>query len=80
MIDTEIYKVLPNGQTLVRTYSTEDKMIERDGVLYGEAIDDATFGYEYTETGIPIEGEDATEDATEADYLRALERLGVAND
>ena len=76
MIDTEIYKVLANGKTLVRTYSTEGMMIERDGVQYGEAIDDAAFGFEYTETDIPIEGESATE----ADYLKALERLGVAND
>lgn len=76
MIDIEIYKVLPNVQTLVRTYSTEGNMIERDGVLYEEAIDDASFAYAYTETDIPIEGESATE----ADYLKALERLGVAND
>lgn len=76
MIDTEIYKMLPNGKTLVRTYSTEGKMIERDGVLYSEAIDDASFAYAYTETNIPIEGESATE----ADYIKALERLGVTDD
>ena len=76
MIDTEIYKVRPDGTTLIRTYSTDGKMIERDGIQYGEAIDDAAFGFEYTETDIPIEGESATE----ADYLKALERLGVAND
>lgn len=76
MIDREIYKVLSNGKTLVRTYSTAGMMIERDGFQYGEAIDDAAFGYAYTETDIPIEGESATE----ADYLEALERLGVADD
>lgn len=76
MIDTQIYKVLPNGKTLIRIYSTEGKMIERNGSLYGEAIDDASFGYAYNETDIPIEGESATE----ADYLKALERLGVTND
>lgn len=76
MIDTQIYKALPNGKTLIRTYSTNGMMIERDGVQYGEAIDDATFAYAYTETDIPIEGESPTE----ADYLRALERLGVTDD
>lgn len=76
MIKTVPYKALPNGKTLVRTYSTEDKMIERDGVRYSEAIDDASFGYEYTETDIPVE----IESATEEDYLTALGRLGVTDD
>ena len=76
MIDTQIYKVLPNGKTLIRTYSTDGKIIERDGVQYSEAIDDASFAHVYTETNIPIEGESATE----ADYIKALERLGVTND
>lgn len=76
MIKTEPYKVLTNGKQLIRTYSTNGMMIERDGVLYGEAIDDASFAYAYTETDIPIEGESPTE----ADYLIALERLGVTDD
>lgn len=76
MIETKIYKALPDGRTLIRTYSTTGMMIERDDVLYSEAIDDTAFGYAYTETDIPIEGESATE----ADYLEALERLGVTDD
>lgn len=71
MIITEVYK-----DNLVRTHSDKGMYIERDGVLYGEAIDIADFGYTYTETDKPIE----TEQATEADYLSALERLGVKND
>ena len=76
MIKTEYYKTLKNGTELIRTYSTDGRMIERDGVQYGEAIDDASFAYAYTETDTPIEGESATEE----DYIKALERLGVGND
>lgn len=76
MIKTEYYKTLKNGAILNRTYSTDGMMIERDGVLYGEAIDDASFGYEYNETDIPVDSESATEE----DYIKALERLGVTND
>ena len=76
MIVTENYRDLPDGTTLVRTYSTTGMMIERDGIQYGEAIDDASLGYTYTETDIPAEGESATEE----DYLTALERLGVTDD
>lgn len=76
MIKTEIYKVLPSGKTLTRTYSTLCRMIERDGVQYSEAIDDASFAYEYTETEIPCESATATEE----DYLTALGRLGVTDD
>ena len=58
MIKTEIFKILPDGKTLVRTYSTEGKMVERDGIIYSEAIDDASFGYEYRETSVAIEDEE----------------------
>ncbi|MBR4308901.1 MAG: hypothetical protein IKT58_04805 [Oscillospiraceae bacterium] len=78
MIKTEVYKVLPGGKTLVRTYSTTGRMILREGLMYSEAIDDASFGYAYEETNVPAEGEDSM--AAEEDYLRALERLGVSND
>ena len=50
MIKTEYYKTLKNGTELVRTYSTLGMYIERDGVQYGEAVDDASFAYTYTET------------------------------
>lgn len=71
MIVTEVYK-----DNLIRTYSDKGMYIERDGVQYTEVIDIADFGYTYTETDKPIEAEQATE----ADYLQALERLGVTND
>ena len=57
MVLTEFYKILANGITLNRTYSTLGMYIERDGVMYSEAIDNAAFGYEYTETDILIEDE-----------------------
>lgn len=66
----------PYNDKLVRAYSDKGMSIERDGEPYSEAIDLKEFGYAYTETDIPIE----TEQATEADYLQALERLGVKND
>lgn len=71
MIITEVYK-----DNLIRTYSSTGMYIERDGVQYAEAVDIAAFGYTYTETDTPIE----TEEATEADYIQALERFGVTND
>ena len=58
MIDMEIYKVTSDGRTLIRTYSTLNMYIERDGVQYSEAIDDIAFGYKYNETDIPIEKEE----------------------
>lgn len=39
-----------NGKEFVRTYSDSGFLIERDGVLYGEAIDPADSGRTYTET------------------------------
>lgn len=63
-----------NGKEYTRTWSDLDMMIERDGALYEEAIDPADSGRSYTETDQPIihEGE-----AEEADYIAALEDLGV---
>ena len=74
MIKTENLTI--NGKEFVRTYSDSGMMVERDGVMYSEAIDPADSGRTYTETDEPIEGEDATE----ADYLAALEKLGVSAD
>ena len=53
MIIVEKYK-----DNLVRTYSDKGMCIERDGVLYNDAIDLKEFGYTYTETDIPIETEE----------------------
>ena len=54
MIIKEELKI--KNRDFVRQYSDKNVMIERDGVQYGEAIDPAEFGREYTETDIPIEG------------------------
>jgi hypothetical protein len=53
MIVTEKY-----NDKLIRTYSSIGMYIERVGVMYGEAIDIAAFGYVYNETNIPIESEE----------------------
>ena len=53
MILTENLTV--NGKAFVRTWSDSGKLIERDGVLYGEAIDPAEYGRVYTETDEDIE-------------------------
>ena len=57
-IITEYYGTRKDGVVLVRTYSDASMMIERDGVLYSEAIDPEGMGRTYTETDIPIESED----------------------
>lgn len=56
MIVKEKYK-----DNLIRTYSSTGMYIERDGVLYADAIDIEDFGYVYTETAIPIEMDDLEE-------------------
>ena len=50
MIITEFYRTREDGVNLIRTYSDEGYMIERDGVLYEEAIDPENSGRVYTET------------------------------
>lgn len=64
MIITEYYRTRSDGVILNRTYSDAGMMIERDGVQYSEAIDPAELNRQYTETDIPIETEDETEDET----------------
>lgn len=76
MIVTEYFRIRDDGVVLNRTYSDLGMMIERDGVLYSEAIDPADSGRTYTESAELIEGEEATE----ADYLAALDKLGVSED
>lgn len=76
MIVTEYYMTRADGVVLNRTFSNAGMMIERDGVRYSEAIDPADSGRTYTETDEPVEG--FAEDATETDYLNALNRLGVS--
>ncbi len=55
MIVTEFYKTREDGVRLVRTYSDRGKMLERDGVVYSEAIDPEDSGRVYTESAVDVE-------------------------
>lgn len=55
MIVTEFYKTREDGVRLVRTYSDAGKLIERDGVVYEEAIDPEDSGRVYAETEVDME-------------------------
>ena len=55
MLITEYYKTLDDGTVLNRTYSDIGMRVERDGVLYDEAIDPAELNREYTESNVPTE-------------------------
>lgn len=50
-------RVIINEKEFVRTYSDRIKMIERDGVMYEDAIDPTDLATErkYTETEVDIE-------------------------
>lgn len=54
MIIQEYYMTRSDGVRLIRTYSNRKMMIERDGVMYDEAIDPEDLHREYTETDTPI--------------------------
>lgn len=54
MIIQEYYTTRSDGIRLIRTYSNRGFMIERDGVMYDEAIDPEDLHREYTETNTPI--------------------------
>ena len=54
-----------NGVMYAYTYSDSGFMIERDGVEYAEAIDVEGAPYTYTETEMPIE----TPEMTDEEYL-----------
>lgn len=71
MIQTE--KLTINGKTFIRTYSDRGMMIhggmpEGD---YSEATDPEELGRTYTETDIPIDGEDPTAE----EIVNALEEI-----
>ena len=62
------------GKDWVKRYSDNGMMIERDGELYSEAVDEAKYEFErvYYETDIPVEAEATTETEQKAaafDYL-----------
>lgn len=50
--------IIINGRELVRTHSDSGFMVERDGVLYDEAIDPVGIERNYTETDEPTETTD----------------------
>ncbi len=60
MIKTEFYATRGDGVKLYRTYSTAGKMIERDGVLYSEAIDPEGTNRTYTESDVTNEEDEVS--------------------
>lgn len=68
-----------DGIDLYITYSDEGYFIRKIGTdeIYEEAVDSQKFEYEETDTLI---GEEivTTDEATNQDYIEALERLGVS--
>ncbi len=54
MIIQEYYTTRSDGVRLIRSYSNRSFMIERDGIMYDEAIDPEDLHREYTETNTPI--------------------------
>lgn len=66
MIITELYAMRTDGVALYRSYSDIGVFIERDGVMYEDAIDPIGTERVYTETNIPIPVE-ITEDAEEGE-------------
>ena len=56
MIVQENIKI--RNKDFVKTYSDAGFYIERDGIMYAEAIDSAEFERVYTETDVPIEEEE----------------------
>ena len=55
MIVTEYYSTRRDGVKLYKTYSDEGLKIERDGVLYDEAIDPEGVNRTYTESSEPVD-------------------------
>jgi len=55
MVVTEFFRTREDGIRLVRTYSDQGKLIERDGVMYSEAIDPESCGRVYTESDVDVE-------------------------
>lgn len=74
MIVQESLKI--NNVDFTKSYSDAFMMIlsDYDGNLYEDALDPTALNRTYTETDIPIG------DAEEADYIEALESLGVEID
>ena len=69
-------KVENVSDNLIRHYSDEGKKIRQieTGILYDEAVDIVPCRFTYEETDIDAE---IINEATETDYINALEELGV---
>lgn len=82
MIVREFYRTRKDGVNLYRTYSDNGFYILQNetNIEYEEAIDVENAPYTYSETNKPIPTEPSEEDATEQDYLNALNELGVKTD
>ena len=67
MIVTEFYKTREDGVRLVRTYSDIGRLLERDGVVYEEAIDPEDSGRVYVESDetVEVDAETALAELTE---------------
>ena len=59
MIETEM--IMIDNRQLRRTWSDAGFMIERDGVMYSEAVDPVEFDRVYTETDMAVEPESTDE-------------------
>ena len=77
MIMTTYFATREDGVVLNRTYSVEGFYILQNetGIKYSEAVDVEGAPYTYSETDELIETE--ADEATEQDYLNALNELGV---
>jgi hypothetical protein len=70
MIVKELYMTRSDGEKLYRTYSDAGMHIERDGIMYEEAIDPESTNREYTETNVPIT--DFTKELTPEEALAII--------
>ena len=71
------------GKDWVKRYSDNGMMIERDGELYSEAVDEAKYEFDrvYYETDIPVEADSNPEpDLPVSDTLEMLSEMGVETD
>ena len=73
MLVTE--RITIRGQEYLHNYSDAGYMVERDGVMYSDAVDPINSGRVYTETDTPIEHEEPDETAAYAEAGRIL--MGV---
>ena len=71
MVKSEITNI--NGKQYRRTYSDSGYYIERDGMMFSEAVDFIGADFVYTETDVKIE-DDTEQNTTIEDRLTAVEK------